>query len=248
MKKRSEKWILLCIVVMLVSMMFTTTAFAAVDFPKSKTFYLEKKGSNQLSYGELDVYNLDAGESISRTSLKSSAASVIQPVLLQKSISIDQDMDGNMRMSETDTIQLNYYKTGTSKLSFKVGNKTYSSTLKVLPYVNPLLQLKLSSARNGASANLAGITSQGCDTMKTLRLQKNQNDAILTVKAASGWKVVSVSYRNEQENMGKNYSSRGVSTVTMHLGKMNTKSKSTLYITLQNSKTGGTLSCRYKII
>lgn len=164
---------------------------------------------------------------------------------IDRNIYISQDSDGESRIGENDSINVHYTRTGTSKISFKIGKKTYTSTVKVLPYVNPVAQLTIPRVKNGSSSNPDGKTGRGCDQNVTLKVPTVQKNAVLSVKAVSGWEITSVYYYNKKQNVSRSCSSRGVSSLTMRLGNLNTGTGENVYIDFENIKTSGTLSCGY---
>lgn len=245
MKRVLKKSFAMMLAGLMLCMMLSGTAEAAVQYPKTKTLYLQQKGSGNWYYGSLSISNLAAGETVLKSSVKSSNPSVMYVTGIDRNIYISQDSDGESRLEESDLINLHYTRTGTSKISFKVGKKTYTSTIKVLPYVNPVSQLKISGVKNGSSSNLAGKTGKGCAQNVTLKVPTAQKNAVLSVKAASGWKITSVYYYNKKQNVSRSWSSRGASSLSMRIGNLNTGSGANVYIDFENIKTGGTLSCSY---
>ena len=245
MKRILKKSFAMMLAGLMLCMMLSGTAEAAVQYPKTKTLYLQQKGSGNWYYGSLSVSNLVAGETVLKSSVKSSNPSVMYVTGIDRNIYISQDSDGESRLEESDSINLHYTRTGTSKISFKVGKKTYTSTVKVLPYVNPVAQLTISGVKNGSSSNLAGKTGRGCNQNVTLKVGSTQKNAVLSVKAASGWKITYVSYYNKRQNVSRGCSSRGASSLTMRLGNLNKGTGANVYIDLKNIKTGGTLNCSY---
>lgn len=246
MKRILKQSIAAILASLVLCLMVSGAAEAAVQYPKTKTFYLEQKGgTGYWYYGSLAVSNLALGETVLKSSVKSSTPSVIRVTGIDRNIYISQDDDGSSRLEETDSINLHYTRTGTSKISFKIGKKTYTSTVKVLPYVNPVSQLTISGVKNGSSANLAAKTSRGCNQNAALKVSTTQKNAVLSVKAASGWKVSYISYYNKKQNVSRGCSSRGASSLSMRLGNLNTGTGATVYISFENIKTGGTLNCGY---
>lgn len=245
MKRILKKSFAMMLAGLMLCMMLSGTAEAAVQYPKTKTLYLQQKWSGYWNYGSLAINNLAAGETVLKSSVKSSAPSVVRVTGIDRNIYISYDSDSGSRLEETDVLNLHYTRTGTSKISFKIGKKTYTSTVKVLPYVNPVSQLTISGVKNGSSSNLAGKTSRGCNQNVTLKVGSTQKNAVLSVKAASGWKITYVSYYNKRQNVSRGCSSRGASSLTMRLGNLNKGTGANVYIDLKNIKTGGTLNCSY---
>lgn len=112
-------------------------------------------------------------------------------------------------------------------------------------YVNPISQMTITGIRNGSSTNLAGRTARDCNYGKKLKVTKMQKNTVLKVKAASGWRIESVSYSNEKENISKYYSSRGDSSVALPLGTLRTNLDAYIFVNMENRQNGGRLSCWY---
>ena len=100
------------------------------------------------------------------------------------------------------TVELSFTRSGTSKISFKSGNKTYTSTVRVLPYTKPLSSLTISGIKNGTTTNLAGKFAKG--HWVSVKQPKTQNNGQISIKAASGWKIISAYYMAEGRNFKTN--------------------------------------------
>lgn len=246
MRKNWKRFGMTILTVLFLCLLISGTAGAAVQYPKTKYVYMDGKAT-QWYYDEFDVVNLPVGMSVSKASIKSSAPSSMRPTSIYRDTWIDYDEDGRGSMEETDTIQVAYRRPGSYKLSFKIGNKTYATTIKVVRYVNPISWMTITGIRNGSSTNLAGKTANDCNTSKVLKVTKLQEKAVLTLKAASGWRVKSVYYSHKKENVSKGYSCKGEASVTLPLGTLRTNSDAYISVTMVNSRNGGTLWCRYDI-
>ncbi len=244
MRKNWKKFGMTILTALFLCLLISGTAGAAVQYPKTKYVYMNGKATEWYS-DSIEVGGLPVGLSISKASIKSSAPSSMRPTSIYRNTWINYDSDGKGSMEETDTISIGYRRPGSYKLSFKIGKKTYTTTVKVVRYVNPISQMTITGIRNGSSTNLAGRTARDCNYGKKLKVTKMQKNTVLKVKAASGWRIESVSYSNEKENISKYYSSRGDSSVALPLGTLRTNSDAYIFVNMENRQNGGRLSCWY---
>ena len=77
--------------------------------------------------------------------------------------------------------------------------------------------------------------------------KKNQDNAKLTVKAASGWKITNVEFVNQETYDRTSYScaSKPKSTVTLYCGEVEKNKVYRTYVTFQNTKDNGTIVVNY---
>ena len=133
-------------------------------------------------------------------------------------------------------------KPGTGKISFKVGNKTYTSTIKVLRYVNPLKSVSIT----GVKGNLAGkFKRSGHNAFRYAN--KAQKNAVMKCTAANGWKITGVSFNNNrthtQYSTNYNAPNSGASSSTLRIGNLSAKQSAYISFTLRNTKNGTVQYC-----
>lgn len=229
------------------------TADAAVSYPKEQTLYMTSTSGN--SYLSFYVGGLKKSETIGKSSVKSSDKKICAPWYLERATSTysykTQYYDGQKPYSSSSSsygyyIGLQAKKTGTAKISFKVGSKTYTSKVKFKKYTNPLKTVKISGVNNGNNVASKLKNSNYCSTLKLTKTTKN---ATVTVKPNSGWKVQSIEVYNGQTGdtiRVSNYGTKGVSNATLNVGTLKAKSYLRVYITCVDSN-GTSLSCNYYI-
>ena len=231
----------------------TVSAAGAIDYTQTQTRYMESKNKGNTEFN-IFINNVPAGKSISKSSVKVlSGKSAVSLSTLFKSKdsyynkSFDKKPVTSSSEDESYLISGVAKKAGTGKISFKVGNKSYVSTVKVLPYTNPISSLTITGVNNGA--NLAGKFKTG-NTGSSIRINKNAKNVFITCKAASGWNVVSINFFNKKTNNRHSIAStnglnrsNGVSSLKAYVGNLLAKQEGTLSISLRNSKTGGYQSC-----
>lgn len=230
---------------------FTVSAADTIDYPKTQIFYMA--GRNKApAYTDIFISGLSDKQNILKSSVK---------ILSGKStidISDFARMNNNRytvwfgRDGEPNTYTDNYYsigikvkKAGTGKVSFKVGKKSYISTIKILPYTNPIAGLTI----NGTSSNLAGKFKAN-NTGGSIRIKKAQKNAFISCKAAGGWKITSISFFNKRTNVTYSTAktngikrSDGVSSLGFYVGNLTAKQTGTISIELINDRTGGSQTC-----
>ena len=249
MKKMWKKTVALLFIVGAFAMLFSMVAGAAPVYPKTQYYYLDEKGGT--GRGELTVSGLGAKEKITKDSIKSSSTAVVKVGRLDQSLiwteegTFGRQPVSGVQYTNAYTIELNLAKAGTSKISFKVGNKTYTSTVRVLPYANPLSGLTITGVKNGTGTNLAGKFAKSSTAY--VKVPKTQKEAQISMKAAAGWKITNICYLAEGKNRILT-SEKGLNSAAIFVGRMPTgEAFRSVSITLRNTKNGAVLKCSCNI-
>ena len=232
------------------TMLAPVTAEAAVTYNKSQTLYRTSKSGT--SYTGIQVSGLTKSQTIKKTSVKSDKTSVVKPWYLERSTSsykteyFSSNMTGYSYNYYSYYIGLELKKAGTAKVSFKIGNKTYKTTIKVKNYTNPLSSVTLTGVNSGKNIASKMNSSNYCSTLK---LTKTTRNAVVKVKPKSGWKVTSINVENSQtgDTMSiSNYGTKGVSNASLKVGTLTKNKRVTLRITCVD-KTGASVYMNYYI-
>lgn len=261
MKKNFKKLscALLAAVMICVMTPLAASASSTIYYKNNQTLYMAGK-NKPAPYSMIFISGVPNETSISKSSIK---------VVSGKSVIALSDLTTIKNNSYTSYFEKgfepmeykNHYfaigvdakKAGTGKISFEVENKTYTSTIKVMPYVNPISKFTVTGVKNGTSSNLAGkfkTNSSG----GSLRVNKAQKNGYITCKAASGWKITSISFWNKKTNFTRRIASinglnksTGVSSLSLYVGSLKAKQTGTITINLYNAKTGGIQDCTIKL-
>ena len=221
------------------------SASSTIDYSKTKTLYMAGK-NKPAPYYMIFISGVPSKNSISKSSIKvTSGKSVIalSDLTTSKNTSyISYFEKGLTSFSNTNHyygIGIDVKKAGTGKISFKVGNKTYTSTIKVMPYVNPISKLTVTGVKNGSSSNLAGKFKPS-SSASSVRVNKAQKNAYIT----------SISFLNKKTNTTRRIvstnginRSTGVSSLSFYAGSLTAKQTGEITVNLCNAKTGGTQTC-----
>ena len=237
----------------LLCMMVSGTASAAIKYTKSQTLYLGGKGQNAWNYGYIYVDNLAPDEMIAKNSVRSNS-SIISNISVYRYGSIYKreyiwspyyKWDDSEEYNNNASIDFLINRPGMVKISFKVGKKTYTSTVKVLSYTNPLAKVTISGVRSGNGENLAPWLKNS--SRVAFRMAKTQNNVKVSAVAAKNWKITEMYYWSDNNTKNCNTSCYRTSA-ELALGRIGAKSKGSIQITLKNVKTGGTVTCSYSLV
>ena len=245
MKKLWKRMTGLLFIGCLFALILSVTAGAEPLYPKTQYYYLNEKGGE--GQGQLTISGLPFKQKLAKSSIKSSNPAVVKVSgLSQSQVTTEEDQFGKLPTSGIQykngyTVELSFTRSGTSKISFKSGNKTYTSTVRVLPYTKPLSSLTISGIKNGTTTNLAGKFAKG--HWVSVKQPKTQNNGQISIKAASGWKIISAYYMAEGRNRMLT-SERGLNSVTLFAGRMPAgESFRSLTMKFRNSKNGAVIEC-----
>lgn len=245
MKKRIWKRYLIALTVcILCCLMLPNAASAAVKYEKTKAVYMNSRDAVFAAYGEIVVTGQNAKEVVVKTSVKSNKPSVVSITGVTRKIQTVRK--GNKTVKEyISVIGMNVFNPRSARVSFQIGNKKYSVNVRGLSYVNPVSEVTITGVKSGKSANLARETANifFADTLKVKSRPKN---SVLKIKAASGWKVMSVECYKVKTKQRKRYSDRGSTSKIVQLGKLDGQVQ--ISITMKNSKNGGTQTLQYNLI
>lgn len=252
MKKILKKlsYALLVMIMVLGIMSVTANAETGIKYDKNVAVYMTGKDYLD-SWKSVTIYidGVPKNQSISKSSVKIiSGKNVVSLSDIWRSTEnysieyFEKGKKARKDISRYDSISLTAKKTGNAKISFKVAGKTYTSKIKILPYVNPISSLTITGVQNGSSKNLAGKFKKSNEA--NVQVKKGQKNASITCKAAAGWKITSLTFSNKTTSIGKRIvSEKGVSSVKLRAGNLVAGQKGYITITLLNTETGGTQSC-----
>ena len=239
MKKILKKLSCALLAAAMVCAMTPLAASAAINYSKTRIVYMPTSGKD-LGYDEISISNIPAKQSILRSNVK---------VVSGGSSGFKSTTEAFRKGAKPYTHSDRFYnigfavkKPGTGKISFKVGNKTYSSTIKVLRYVNPLKSISIT----GVKGNLAGkFKSSGHNAFRYAN--KTQKNAVMKCTAANGWKITGVSFNNNrthtQYSTNYNAPNSGASSSTLRIGNLSAKQSAYISFTLRNTKNGAVQYC-----
>ena len=214
---------------------------AAPTYTQEVTMVMYEK--NQIA--NLYIDDLAAAETISSadvTSSKSSVASIYSITREEQEsetevVENDEVTDDSNTYSYTISIKLK--KKGTTVISYKIGTETYSTTVKVVKYTNPIKTLKITGVKSGK--NIASKTKTN-NYVNFKGVKKSGSKLSITPK--SGWTVEKITFScsdTGETKTWKNYVKKsGVKTAkVISSASLGTLKKDYTYlidITLVNSK------------
>ena len=251
MNKRCRKIKYLLLMAVLLCMMVSGTASAAIQYPKSQVFYNGGISSQyDYMYGGISISGLAPDEMIVRNSVQSSS-SILRDLYSTRSTSVFRyeyiknplfNGEDNEYRDDYAYIGFRVYRPGTSTVRFRIGKRTYTSKVKILSYTNPLSKVTITGVKNGSGTNLAPMLKNHNQT--SIRMQKAQKNAEVAVTAAKNWRIRSVSYYSQKTGKST-YVNCNQAGVRLSLGSLAAKCDGWLSITMKNVKTGGLAECSY---
>ena len=224
--------------------MLPNAASAAVKYEKAKTVYMISSNPVFAAPAEIVVTGQNSKEFVVKTSVKSSKPLMVSITGVTRKIQTVRR--GNKIVKEyKSVIEIGVFNPGSARVSFQIGNKKYSVNVRGLSYVNPVSEVTITGVKSGKSSNLARETANifFADTLKVKSRPKN---SVLKIKAASGWKVMSVECYKVKTKQRKRYSDRGSTSKIVQLGKLDGQVQ--ISITMKNNKNGGTQTLQYNLI
>ncbi len=198
---------------------------ASVSYPKTMTVYLQDKSGTSSGYTEGDTIKVKTTKKVKNA--KSSKKSVLK-------------LEGTDKFKKYSLISFYAKKAGTSKVTYKVGSKTYTTKVTVKNYTNPAKTIMISGVKSGK--NIASKFKKANED-DTFKISTTTNKAKLTVQAAKGWKLTEAVFRDEDtgKNLVEKTYSKGTSKKkTYSLGKLTKGHTCWAALTFKNTKTSGT--------
>ena len=238
--KRSRKFLcaLLAAALLVLSVM---PAYAAVEVNwGAKKVYMGSSDGSDTSGYSVSIDGIKSSTKI--TSIKSAKKSILKPSSLDRWSSKYKSLDSDYTSEYHDaSIYFSALKAGKSKLSFKVDGKSYSGTVEVLAYKNPLKTFKITGI---SSSNLKSKFAKS--SWVSAKLKSNAKSGKITAAAASGWKVTEVRWSGNGHSREYSYSD-GVSSISLPVPKMTTGNYYYIYIYLRNTKNNLSQSLTYRL-
>ena len=235
MKKTMKRMIALMIMAAVI-MTSAVPTLAGVSYDKSRTYYLSPSRN---ILGDVNVWEMTGSQSLKKANVKSSNPSVAK--LLEVSNSTYKSAyysDSSTHTYKSGTIVCNLNKPGTSTISFKIGNKTYKSKIKVLKYVNPVSSLTITGVNGGKTIHKVFNKKNETD----YKISKAVSNAKVKVKARSGWYISSVRVRRGTKyySSGENfYHNTALSTLTVRAAKI--AKNDSIEINMRNKSNDGAI-------
>lgn len=219
--------------------MIPTVVQAAVNAPKTVTMY-RTTGGNSYNYVSVHVSGLSSKQKIAKSSVKVSDRKVLVPdgVSHWHNSSTREYFNGQKTHVQNDySAEMEFFakKAGTSKITYKIGSKTYTTTVKVLNYTNPISSMTIS----GVKTNLASKFK--ASNMGSAKLASSPSSGKITVKAATGWKISNIVLSNSAYTFSRSASSyaKPASALTLYTGALKKNAGYQISVDLINTKTGG---------
>lgn len=133
---------------------------------------------------------------------------------------------------------------GSFKIKYKIGDTSYTITVKVLAYKNPVKSVTLKGVNSGNSF----ATKTKSSNYATLKLPAKVTSASLKVTPISGWKIRHVQFSDENAGTYRTINnSKGLSSVTLSCGTLYTTHSYNVYMELFNTTNNASVSVHYSI-
>lgn len=198
----------------LLALLLTLSALAAllavpalaISAPKKQTVIIMRRNESV----RICLYDMKEGQSIKKGSIKSSNKSVLAPTGLSYSLDWEESLKGKSSdVNKSCYITLKAKKPGTAKISYTVGKRTFTTTVTIKKYQNPVKRFQITSYRSGKNLASAFDRNTSAEGLLSANLKKRGN---IVVEAAPGWKVRSIDFSNDKTGEGRafTYSYKGM--------------------------------------
>ena len=217
------------------------------NYQKSKTMYLDnKKYPTSYWSNAVSVTELSKSQTIAKKDVKSSKTSVASVYRLGYSTSTNEYYEKGWTNSKSYSysIGLCLKKAGSAKISFKVkgDSKTYSTTVNVKAYTNPISSAKITGINSGKE-----LKSKTADqSWVQFTNKKDIKNTKGTFKVSGDWRISSVSCSGPDEYHSY-YSSGNTKSKTVNFGTLKKNATYYIYVSCYNTKTNGSLTIAYSI-
>lgn len=257
MKKLFKK-IITCAVAaaMLVSVAAPTSVNAAPkntpDHANDLVVYMDPNEEYILQ--EFYIYGLSDGDVINAKSVKSSKPAVASKYSFTKTITTedeesyyyDTESGTNQKYEDINCkLTMKVKKAGTTKISYKINDQTYTNTLTVKKYVNPVKTATFTGINGGKS--VAARTNK--TNVVNLKLNSFVKNGRFTVTAKAGWKINSMMLIDANTFDVRAYMPI-FSPVQVGVFPVVNMKKTGMYafmVQFVNTNNGGTIECTYYI-
>jgi len=239
--KNSRKFLCALLAAALLVLSVMPAYAVSVDWRGGKMYLGSSNGTNT---GDLTIEISDLKADSKITNLKTSDKSIIRLGSLDRWNSSWQDLEDDDNRSEYHdaSIRLDGLKKGKAKISFKVDGKSYSKTIEVLGYVNPIKSFKVTGI---SSSNLKSRFAK--TSYVNTNLKSDAKAGYVKVAAASGWKITGVTWSCWSGDGYRSFDFGGVGSASLPIPKMSKKGEYNIYVYLVNTKTNVRTEFSYHI-
>ncbi len=227
---------------------FEISAQAQPVTQKSITVYLRAKATPTST--KIEISNLAETDLFDASSVTSSKPGVVSVQKVKENNLTDKSYnyeysEAYSEYSGSAWIELMCNKAGTSVISYKINDVTYTTTVKVLKYTNALKTLKITGLEGGKNQ----ASEYKNHHLVPYLLDKTIKKPVLTVAAKKNWKIKQITlitykgigrtaYPLSFSSVNYNY---GVSKAVLRLSPLKAKNGAEIEITMQNKKNPGTI-------
>ena len=251
MKKTSKKIATLMLSLAALAVVFTVFEISAQAQPatqKSITVYQRSKATP--TSAKIEISNLTEADQFDTNSVTSSKPGVVSVQKVKENNLTDKSYyyeysEAYSEYSGSVWIELMCNKAGTSVISYKINDVTYTTTVKVLKYTNALKTMKITGLDGGKNQ----ASEYKKHRLSPYRLDKTIKNPVLTVAAKKNWKIEQITlttykgightaYPLSFSSVNYNY---GVSKAVLRLSPLKAKNGAEIEIIMQNKKNQGTI-------
>lgn len=248
MKKITKRMFGLIAVLMLTVSMIPSAAMAAT-VPGSIVQYMGSLSNG--SSAVLSILDLTSKQSVELSSVKVSNSKVLKLDYVYNGFGSGTTKYVNGENSKFSNkyadIVLQIKNAGTSTVSYKLGSKTYKTTVKILKYQNPIKSIEFFGIKNGSSKNLAGLLKNS--STANVKLTKSLSNQKIKVTAATGWKITNISLYCQDTGISYYYSGYDTpkTTVSLNVDSVNKGNSYSVNVSFINTKNGADMMVAYYV-
>ncbi len=224
------------------------TAQAQPAVQKTMTVYLRAKATP--TSATIEIHNLTEADTFDIGSVTSSKPGIVAIERVNTNSLTDKSFYYSYSEEFSDYygsawIEITCNKAGTSVISYKINDITYTTTVKVVKYTNAVKTFKLTGIGNGKNQ----ASKYKIRSIAPYLLNKNIKNPVLTVAAKKNWKIKKIELTSYNGIGNKAYPvsfstidyNYGVSKAKLRLNPLKAKNSAELAVTMWNKKTNGSI-------
>ena len=146
------------------------------------------------------------------------------------------------------TAELVIKSAGTAKVEYKLGNKIYASTVKVLAYENPVKSITMTGVND--DKNFASLTKSSAVASNKLTIKSGVKNPMVDIIPQTGWRITNVNLSGDKDGTSLSLSNtkQGLSSAILCCGRsLSTKKTYHLNVTFRNTSNKATINVSYTI-
>lgn len=258
MKKIAKRFLAFLFVVLLICTTVSPAFAAGSRYAMTSTYSVYRPSTSsgtQMVYVPLAYSDDDSSAYMKRSDISISNNSCGATLVgLNRSAYVFLDQEETDGGTDTDGFMNNSYNamvrvknSGSCTINFKVDGKSYTRTLRVLAYQNPIKSLTMKGIYG--DKDFVSLTKTSATASSTIKVSANKSNVLLKATPASGWRFSSIDCRDLTKGMRQTQTggTEGYTAGYLKIPVIRNDRNYIVTVSLYNTNTGASITITYRL-